>query len=195
MNACLQLRTALWVLVGLGLAACETTRVTTDSNAAASVAACHSFGWVEPNVAPLPATAAFSNPINDQRLRTAVGQRLAARGILPVEGAGPPDCLVSHAIGTRDSLAEGYGRSRWSFGVGTGWGGRRGGGSVFIDSSDPYVYREGRIAVDVYKAAGREPIWHADAEVDVSGLTGVDAEKRIDAVVTKIFAKFPLAAH
>lgn len=192
MNAHIRLRTALLTLVVVTMAACTGTRVNTDSNAAASVSACHGFGWMEPTVAPPPAYSAFANPINDQRLRTAIAKRLAAKGILPVEAGASADCLVSHAIGTRESFGETTGRSRFSFGFGTGFGiGRHSAGSVFIDSSEPYAYREGRIAVDLYKAVGHEPIWHADAEVDVTRLTGVDAESRIDAVVAAIFAKFP----
>ena len=84
MNTQNRLRTAVLALAVITLAACTTTRVNTDSNAATSVSACHSFGWMEPTVAPPPAYSAFANPINDQRLRTAVGMRLSAKGILPV---------------------------------------------------------------------------------------------------------------
>jgi Domain of unknown function (DUF4136) len=194
MNADTRMHTAALALVTMTLVACTATRVNTDSNAATSVSACHSFSWVDPTVAPPPAYSAFANPINDQRLRTAVAKRLAARAILPVENGAVADCLVSHAIGTRESFSESAGRSHFSFGIGTGFGfGRHSGGSVFIDSSEPYAYREGRIAVDLFRASSHEPVWHADAEVDVSRLTGVDAESRIDAVVTAIFAKFPAA--
>lgn len=195
MNSFTRLRAPMLALVIVTLAACTTTRVRTDANAAASVSACRTYGWIEPTVGPSPSNSAFANPINDQRLRTAVAQRLAAKGIRPAESGAAPDCLVSHAIGTRENFAGNNGRARFSFGIGTGRGyGSGTTGSVFVNSSDPYAYREGRIAVDLFKS-NREPIWHADAEVDVSGLTGADAELRIDAVVSAIFAKFPGAGR
>ncbi len=54
-----------------------------------------------------------------------------------------------------------------------------------------YTYREGRIAVDMFDAKTREPLWHAEVEKDLSGLTGEKAEAHINAVVTAMFAKFP----
>jgi hypothetical protein len=98
---------------------------------------------------------------------------------------------VAHAIGSRHGGARGG--PHWSFGVGTGWGGYRNGGfgSVAVASPDYYNYREGRISVDILRASGREPIWHAEADVDVTELRGADAEKRIDSVMSAIFAKYP----
>jgi hypothetical protein len=176
----------------LALSACQTTHVVTDSNAAANLSACKSFDWLEPDVAAQRSVnPAFDNPINDQRLRTAVSQRLGARGVQPVAPGGKPDCLVGHAIGARHSR-NGRSGPRWSFGVGTGWGGYRSGttGSVMFDTAD-YDLREGRVSIDVYRAGNREPLWHAEADVDVTELRGADAEKRISDVVTAIFAKYP----
>jgi hypothetical protein len=176
----------------LSLAACQGTRVITDSNAAANPSACKSFAWLDPDVAALRSTnTAFDNPINNQRLRTAVAQRLSAHGVQTVASGGTPDCLVAHAIGARTTGSAHTG-PRWSFGVGTGWGGYRSGtmGSVMVNTTD-YDLREGRVSVDIFRAANREPLWHAEADVDVTELRGANAEKRIDEVVTAIFAKYP----
>lgn len=180
---------SLMVLTLLGaLAACTSLRVRSDYDASADLSACRSFGWLE-STATTPA-GAFDNPINNKRLRDAIAKRLVAKGLQPVAEGAMPDCLVGQAIGVRDSLTA-DGRSRFSFGIGTGWGwGHRGFGSASWDTG-PYAYREGRISVDLYRAASKEPLWHAEAEVDVTQLTGADAEKRIDAVVTAIFARFP----
>jgi hypothetical protein len=180
-------------VAAIALSACQTTRVTTDANAAASLSVCKSFSWLDPDVtAQRRANAAFDNPVNDQRLRTAVAKHLAARGVQAVASGGTPDCLVSHAIGSRHS---GNGRTgpRWTVGVGTGWGGYRSrtSGAVMVDSADYYDYREGRVSVDIFRAGTHEPLWHADADVDVTDLRGANAEKRIDEVVTAIFAKYP----
>ena len=63
---------------------------------------------------------------------------------------------------------------------GWGWGG-----------PGPYAYREGIIAVDVYDAKSRQPLWHASVDQSLYGTSGPEAQKRIDAAVTAIFSKYP----
>lgn len=133
---------------------------------------------------------AFDNPINEKRLREAVAARLSERGIQPTAEGAAADCIVSVAIGSRSYADNSY--PRWSFGIGTGWGwGRRGyyGNSVLVE--DDILYRENRVSIDLFDAKTREPIWHASTDTDVSGLTGENAQSRIDAAVNAMFAKFP----
>jgi hypothetical protein len=191
-------RVAIALIAGYALAGCESTPVVTDSNAGVSLGVCRTYQWtVEPASDPL-ANHAFDNPINDERLRTAIAKRLAAHGISPAADGKTADCLVSHAIGTRTSVDPEHRGPRIGFGIGSGWGGYYGRGTmgaIGIDASEPFQYREGRIAMDVFRASTHVALWHADAEVDVSSLTGADAEQRIDKVVAAIFAKFPATAR
>jgi hypothetical protein len=183
-----------WMLLAIGavlsLSACDTMRVRSDSDAASSVSSCHTYSWLEaPASAPEP--SAFDNPINDKRLRGAIAKRLGSRGMTAAASGVSSDCLVGYAIGSRQTIVGNPG-PRWSFGFGTGYGGWGNRSAASIGwSTEPYAYREGRIAVDLYRSAGREPIWHAAADVDVSQLTGADAETRIDAVVAAIFDRYP----
>ena len=113
-----------WILPLMVLVSgCETTQVRTDSNAASSVSACRSYQWSSESASDPAANRAFANPINDQRLRMAVAKRLAARGVQAAAAGASADCLVSHAIGTRESLSRDRRGPRFSFGAGTGWGG------------------------------------------------------------------------
>ena len=176
------------------LAGCESTRVVTDANASTSVNVCRTYQWSEQSATDPAASHAFTNPINDLRLRAAIAKRLVAHGISPVADGKSADCLVSEAIGTRTSVDTEHRSPRIGFGIGTGWGGYYGRGtmgSILIDASEPFAYREGRIAVDIYHGASHEALWHAEADVDVSELTGADAEQQIDKVVSAIFAKLP----
>jgi hypothetical protein len=79
----------------------------------------------------------------------------------------------------------GFGFGSWRPGFGS---------SVYISDDDYYNYREGRITLDFYDATTRKAVWHATVEQDLTYLTGDNAEKRINAVVTAMFAKFPGAA-
>jgi hypothetical protein len=188
-------RAGVIMLLAGSLGACTTLQVRSDYDAAADISTCRSYDWAPASTAAAgrrdERSRAFDNPLNDVRLRNAIAKRLAARGMQPVAAGGTADCLVGHAIGVRDTLVDTG--PRIGFGIGTGWGwGRRGfaSSSLFWDN-DIYAYREGRISVDIYKASNRDPIWHADVQVDVTRLTGANAEQRIDTAVTAMFARYP----
>jgi len=191
------LRTALLGLAAAtALAGCGTINVRSDTSAAASVSACHTYSWLE---APGGRPDAFGNPLNDQRLRDAIAHRLQLHGMTPA-APGASDCQIGYVSGTRGAPDE-YNSPRITFGVGTGWGGwgRTGAmGSVYVDSSNPAAYRESRVSVDLFRSpvgpgAPLQPLWHASVDLDLSALTGAEAEKRINAAVAAMFAKYPVA--
>jgi hypothetical protein len=179
---------ALWAGSVLLVGGCQSMSVRSDTAATTSVSACSTYAWMESATAERH--SAFENPINYQRLKSAISQRLESHGIHAGQ-SGSADCLVSYATGTR-ILPEAEHRSRVGFGLGTGYGwGRSGFGSMLWDTGMPYEYRESRLSVDLFKASTREPIWHASVNTDISQMTGADAEKRIDTVVSAMFSKFP----
>jgi hypothetical protein len=98
-------------------------------------------------------------------------------GVQPT--AGNADCLVGYGIGSH-AVVDWGGPYPWGYGWGWwGWGG------------PPYAYEEGIIAVDLYDAKSHQPLWHASVEQSLYGVTGAEAEKRIDAAVAAIFSKYP----
>ncbi len=152
------------------LASCASLYVRSDVNHAliASVH-CHTFAWVGSFHGNSPLRNTVANPLNENRLRAAIAAHLSG-GIQPAASAA--DCLVGYGIGSNSVVDWGY-----PYGWGWGW--------------DPYVYREGIIAVDLYDAKSRKPLWHASVEQSLYGVTGSEAEKRIDAAVAAIFTKYP----
>jgi hypothetical protein len=106
--------------------------------------------------------------VNENRLRSAIAAHLGSGGIQPT--AAGADCLVGYGIGSNTVVEDAYP-------YGWGW--------------DPYVYREGIIAVDLYDAKSGQPLWHASVEQSLYRVNGAEAEKRIDAAVAAIFAKYP----
>jgi hypothetical protein len=175
--------------LGLGLAACTNLPVKTDANPNMSVSNCHTYAFAQEHVANADQPAAYGNPLNAERLRVANESNLAAKGIQRADRASA-DCVVGYALGTRQVFNDYYG----GLGVGFGGGfGRRGiwGGGFGWDG--PYVSDETRIAVDLFDAHSRTPIWHASVSQNVSDLTGPNAEAKISAGTAAIFAKFPIA--
>jgi len=180
--------------LGLGLAACTTLPVTTDSNPKLSVSSCHSYVFAQESFANSDHPAAYGNPLNAERLRVAVAANLAAKGIQHVDRGVAADCVVGYAMGTRQVFNDyyaGFGPG-WGFGAGYGWG-RRGGLYGGWGWDGPIAQDETRIAVDLFEAKSHTPIWHASVSQNVSNLTGPDAEAKISAGTAAIFAKFPIA--
>jgi Domain of unknown function (DUF4136) len=166
-----------------GALACFTAGCTpvvrSDANhALISSVHCGSYAWAGSfggSSSPLRNTIA--NPMNEQRLREAIQGHLAPGGILP-EGSAA-DCLVGYGIGGNYVVAPGW----WGYGSwGYGWGG---------PCCGPFVYREGIIAVDLYDAQSRRPMWHASADQSLFDVSGPRAAQRIDEAVAAIFAKRP----
>ena len=83
----------------------------------------------------------------------------------------------------------GYPAGPYPYGYGYwGWGGPYGGPWGW---GGPYVYRQGMIGIDLYDAKTREALWHASVDQNLYGVTGADAEQRIDAAVAALFTHFP----
>jgi Domain of unknown function (DUF4136) len=164
------------------LAACETLSVTSDVNTPLiHNVQCHTAAWAGSFQGNSAILSTIANPLNEARLRAAIAAQLSTKGVQTVTAN--PDCLIGYGIGARN-VVEGWGPG-WGWGAGWGWG--PGWGWY----GPPYAYREGLIAVDLYDARTRQPLWHAYVHQDLFGLTGAKAEQRIDAAVAAIFTKYP----
>lgn len=175
----------------LALSACSSTpRVRHDADARVDMTNYHTYVWEQVTDDSGAGGPAFKNPLNQKRLRAAVEANLARHGLQPAAEGATPDSYVTVAMGTRQAVEA---DRPVRLGLGWGWGGWRSGmmGSVNWSTDGMYNYTEGRIAVDLYDARSRDPIWHAAVEQDLSYLTGRDAEARINAVVDAMFTRFP----
>jgi hypothetical protein len=164
-----------------------------DVDTKASLAVCHNYSFGDAARNRLEPTVAFANPLNEKRLREAIAANLVAHGLQPAAEGVAADCTVGYAIGSRLAIEPASPRFGWGIGLGMGHHGGVGGSVAW--NSGPYDYREGRVAVDLYNAHSNEALWHAYVDEDVTQLTGDEAEKRINAAVAAIFAKFPGVAH
>jgi len=149
---------------------------------------CHSFAFAGSFRTDNPMHATVANPVNESRLRAAITQHMQAIGVqLTKENA---DCLVGYGIGSTLVVDPGYyPAGPYPYGYGYwGWGGAYWGP---WGGAGPYVYRQGMIGIDLYDAKTREALWHASVDQNLYGVTGADAEQRIDAAVAALFTHFP----
>ncbi|MBV8495160.1 MAG: DUF4136 domain-containing protein [Gammaproteobacteria bacterium] len=173
------LRFALLVPALAGLPAC-TLYVRSDVNKALIGSVhCGSFAWAGSFHGNSALRGTIANPVNENRLRTAIAAHL--QGGVQATPANA-DCLVGYGIGST-TVVDGVWPYDWGWGYyGWGWGGPWPG---------PYAYTQGIIAVDLYDAKSRQPLWHASVDQSLYGASGADADKRIDAAVAAIFSKYP----
>lgn len=180
------------IAISGGLVGCASLRVTSDVNrAVVGSVQCHTFGWAGTFKGNSPLRDTIANPVNEARLRSAITANLAAQGVQPASGNATPDCLVGYGIGSRTSIEGAYPVGwGWGWGYGPGWG-WRGGFGGYWGWDEPYIYHEGIIAVDLYDGKSKQPIWHASVNQNLQGVTGIDAEKKIDKAVAALFTKYP----
>ena len=169
-------------LAALTLPACA-PYVRSDVNAALiGRVHCGSFAWAGEFRSNSPLRSTIANPVNESRLRNAIAAHLG----VPIQPApGNADCLVGYGIGGY-YVVSGGGPYSYPYGWGYAWGYPYGWGGP-----GPYVYPQGVITVDLYDARTGEPLWHASTEQTLHGVSGPEAEKRIDAAVAAIFTKYP----
>jgi hypothetical protein len=179
---------------GVLLAACNPIAVKTDAGPGLATASCRTYAFANEHMANSDQPAAYANPINADRLRVAVQNNLAAKGIQLAASPAAADCVVGYALGSRQVFDQYYGGwGAWGGWGGGGWGrGRWGWGGGFYDG--PWPENQVRIAVDLFDNRTHKPIWHASATQDVEELSGAHAEQRINAATTAIFTKFPVMA-
>jgi Domain of unknown function (DUF4136) len=185
------IRTGILAVTVLGgLAACSSLHVISDVNRTlVGSVQCHSFAWAGNFSGNSPLRDSIANPVNEARLRTAITAQLILVGVQAAPPGGTADCLVGYGIGARTSIEGAY-PAGWGWGYGWGWrGGFYGGGYWGWD--EPYIYHEGIIAVDLYDARSKQPIWHASANQSLDKAVGADAERKINQAVSAIFTKYP----
>jgi len=175
--------TAFLGLLAAAVAGCA-LQVRSDVNRTAfHPGQCHTFAFMGSFRTDNPMRGTVANPVNEARLRAAITSHMQSIGVqLAKENA---DCLVGYGIGSQLVLDPGYPAGPWGYGY---WGGPWG---PYWGWGAPYAYRQGMIGIDLYDAKSHEALWHASVEQNLYGATGADAEQRIDAAVTAIFAHFP----
>jgi hypothetical protein len=169
------------------LGACTSLPVTTDANPYGNVASCRTYTFAQEHVANLNQPAAFSNPVNADRLKAAIQVNLAVRGIQLVADPRTADCVVGFAMGSRVVADDwggvglyggyGWGHRGWGYGGAWGW---------------DYPYEQGRVSIDLFDAKTRMAIWHASVNQYVGDATGPAAAAKINEAAAAIFAKFPV---
>lgn len=178
-----------WLLAGmlcaLALAACESLRVSSDYDHAASFAGYHSFAWLARE------HHGSANPLVVQRAHDAIQAELTARGFTYSADAAAADFVVDFTIGSRERTdVQSYpapytGPGGWA----PGWWGY----PYWGTEVDVRQYREGTLSIDVFDARSHRAVWHGWARKELTRADMENSQAPIRAAVAAVLARFPPA--
>ena len=125
------------------------------------------------------------DPLWVDRITTAVGGALTAKGLTQVESGGDIAIIAIGMAQDRQTLNTFYD------GFGGGWGWRRWGGDDFGESTTTTeTYRVGTLVVDLFDRKTKTLLWRGSASNTLSNSSSKNI-KNFDKSVEKLFKEFP----
>ncbi len=192
-----KIRTALSLLLVLSISACAAQlKSSVDVADHAEFGELKTYAWITDQ--PLFTSNAVSpeviNPLNEQRIRTAVEQQLQNKGYrkVSIEQA---DFVVAFTLGARDRVRvqqyyNNFGYNYYGYRHGFSRFGRFGRGfGGFGSSVSVRTFTEGTLVVDIFENTENQAIWHGSATKRLSRDNGT--RELIDEAVTVLLADFP----
>jgi hypothetical protein len=125
------------------------------------------------------------NPLDADRIKSAVNASLGAKGWTMVDSGGDVSIVAMEITKDQQTLNTLYD------GFGGGWGWRRFGGGGFGESTTTTeTYKVGTLVVDLFDTKTKELIWRGNASDTLSNNSNKNI-KNLDKEVEKMFKQFP----
>ncbi len=195
-----KIRTALSLLLVLSISACATTlKSSVEVAEHAEFGELKTYAWIteQPFFTSNAASPEVINPLNEQRIRTAVEQQLQNKGYRRVS-IDQADFVVAFTLGARERVRvqqyyNDFGYRYYGYHHGFSRFGRFGRFGRGFDGFGPSVsvqtFTEGTLVVDIFENTEKEAIWHGSATKRLSRDNGT--LELIDEAVTTLLAEFP----
>ena len=166
------------------LPGCETIKVVSDHDPSFSFSGYDSFAWMSAH--PMVTAGPGMNPLIEGRIMAVITETMRAKGISLVPTAEQADFVVSFSVGARERVSVtstpypvAY-RGAWRW------------GRAYYNAVDVRQDTEGRLAIDIFDAKEKRPVWHGYATANVSSATDrAERQALLREAVTKILAEFP----
>ena len=185
----------LVLMLGLFMISCAKmpVDVSTDFDRSANFSRYTTFKWFQDTPAAGRDTTRVYDTFLDKRMRTAVENNLATKGMRQVTTN--PDLLVAYDVKvvTRQELrpdytyAPGWYGYGWWYGYRYNYGYSRFASTMYIDQ-----YQDGTVIIDLIDAKDNELIWRGWGQMEVGGPNVSETE--INRIVGKILAEYPPGA-
>ena len=198
-----KIRTALSLLLVLSISACATPlKSSVDVADHAEFGGLKTYAWItdQPLLTSNVASPDVVNPLNEQRIRTAVEGQLENKGYQKVS-IDQADFVVAFTLGARDRVRvtqyyNDFGYNYYGYHHGFSRFGRFSrfnrfghGFNGFGPSVSVQTFTEGTLVVDIFDNAENEAIWHGSSSKRLSRDNG--ALELIDEAITALLAEFP----
>ena len=177
----MKIQKIVFVLIGLMLFSsgqASAQQVKTDYDRSANFAQYKTYSWEHVKT---------QDPLDVDRIKTAVNSALAAKGWTQVDSGGDVSIVaIEMTRDQRDSELPFYN------GFGGGWGWRRFGGGGFGDATTTTeTYKVGTVVVDLFDTKSKQLIWRGTASSDTVSNNSDKNIKNLDKGVEKMFKQFP----
>jgi hypothetical protein len=169
----------MFVLIGLMLlfaGKASAQQVKTDYDRSANFAQYKTYSWEQVKT---------QDPLDGDRIKTAVNAALAAKGWTQVDAGGDVSVMAVEITREQQTLNTFYD------GFGGGWGWRRfGGGGFGQATTTTETYKVGTVVVDLFDTKTKQLIWRGTASDTLSNNSNKNI-KNLDKGVEKMFKQFP----
>ena len=175
----MKVQKAVFVLMGvifLFAGKLSAAQVKTDYDRSANFGQYKTYSWQ---------TVKTQNPLDADRIKSAVNASLGAKGWTMVDSGGDVSIVAMEIAKNQQTLNTFYD------GFGGGWGWRRFGGGGFGESTTTTeTYKVGTLVVDLFDTKTKELIWRGNASDTLSNNSNKNI-KNLDKEVEKMFKQFP----
>jgi hypothetical protein len=172
----------LLVLVLAACAAAPTSKM--DFDPSHDFSTYQSFAWLSENPMKVGSVASAPRAELQSEIMAAIRGQLESKGLEFVADSSAADFMISFTVGSREKMGPDTFPSASSEPRG------RGGWSTAL-SSGQSLYVQGVLAIDVFDAAERRPVWHGVAGKTISEVERENMQSVINGVVASILADFP----
>jgi len=178
---------AVAVLLALLLSACASTSgARVDFDPSSNFDNYQSFAWLSKN--PMKVGKAIAPPKKslEPTVMAAIRANLENGGYRFVENPSSADFLLSFTVGSREKIgADAYAAES------AGTSGRGGWATAYYGGAAGAAYTQGVLAIDIFDAGERQPVWHGVAGKTISDEDLENISAVIHDVVALILADFP----
>lgn len=181
-----RLITAIAVLL---LGACSTLQVGSHYDETNNFGLYRSFSWIDdsPYIQAPSRDAVTVSPLTQAKIERAIRRQLETMGYVFVADRTRADFVIAYTVGTRRELTiDAYPviyRGPWGWHVY---------GSLYYPHEvHRHEYVKGTLAVDIFDARSRRPVWHGWAEKTVTSDDRRNPGPSIDAAVENLLMHFP----
>lgn len=180
------------LLAGLlvALTGCSTIESGSHYDESADFGRYENWAWIaeDPNIQTgddLPIS-----PLTHAKIRDAIREQLLLKGYTMVEDPERADFVVSYSVGSRDKLRV----TSYPVAYRGPWGWHVLGSRYYVHEYEEHSYTEGTLAVDIFDADSKRPVWHGWASKTITASDRENPSEVIVRGVAKLMEPFPRSA-